>query len=113
MNKNIPPEVTQKILEAFNQAGSANINTLQQVRDVQVVMGSLLQHETKRLEKKLGKENLRVQQVQASAITSLVGWVGQINTLRKFINPMKERNPTISPFLTVFVGFPYVNPTYN
>ena len=66
MNKNIPSEVTQKILESFNKAGSANINTLQQVRDVQVVMGSLLQHETKRLEKKLGKKNLRVQQVQAS-----------------------------------------------
>ncbi len=66
MNENIPPEVTQKIIEAFNQAGYANINTLQQVRDVQVVMGSLLQHETKRLEKKLGKENRRVQQFQAS-----------------------------------------------
>ncbi len=66
MNKNIPSEATQKIIEAFNEAGSANINTLQQVRDVQVIMGSLLQHETKRLEKKLGKENRRVQQVQAS-----------------------------------------------
>ncbi len=66
MNENIPSEVTQKILEAFNEAGSANINTLQQIRDVQVIMGSLLQHETKRLEKKLGKENPRVQQVQAS-----------------------------------------------
>jgi|GEM_PF-1535563 len=66
MNNNIPNEITTKIIESFNKAGSANINTLQQVRDVQVVLGSLLQHETKRLEKKLGKKNLRVQQVQAS-----------------------------------------------
>ena len=66
MNENIPSEVTKKILEAFNEAGSANINTLQQVRDAQVVIGSLLQHETKRLEGKLGKDNLRVQQVKAS-----------------------------------------------
>ena len=66
MNENIPSEATQKILEAFNEAGSANINNLQQIRDIQVFMGSLLQHETNRLEKKLGKKNLRVQQFQAS-----------------------------------------------
>ncbi|HBB32028.1 MAG TPA: hypothetical protein DDZ80_10910 [Cyanobacteria bacterium UBA8803] len=66
MNENFPPEVIKRILEAFNEAGSANINALQQVQDIQVVMGSLLQHEAKRLEKKMGKENLRVQQVQAS-----------------------------------------------
>ncbi len=56
----------EEVLKAFTQAGAANINALQQVRDVQVVMGSLLQHEAKRLEKKLGRENGRVQQVQAS-----------------------------------------------
>ncbi|MCJ8281165.1 MAG: hypothetical protein MJK14_15125, partial [Rivularia sp. ALOHA_DT_140] len=66
MDKNIPPEVTQKILEAFNDAGTANINTLQQFRDLQIEMGSLLQQETKRLGKKLGKKNPRVQKVQAS-----------------------------------------------
>lgn len=66
MNEKFPPEAMKRILEAFTEAGSAHINALQQVRDVQFVMGSLLQHEAKRLEKKLGKENLRVQQVKAS-----------------------------------------------
>jgi hypothetical protein len=66
MNDNFPPEFFKRITEAFTEAGSANINALQQVRDVQFVMGSLLQHEAKRLEKKLGTENLRVQQVKAS-----------------------------------------------
>ncbi len=66
MNDNFPPEALTQILKAFTDAGTENINALQQVRDVQVIMGSLLQHEAKRLEKKLGRENLRVQQVQAS-----------------------------------------------
>jgi hypothetical protein len=66
MNDNFPPEVLQRITEAFSDAGSANINALQQVRDVQVVMGSLLQHEAKRLEKKLGRENLRSQHIQST-----------------------------------------------
>lgn len=56
----------EEVLKAFIEAGAANINALQQVRDVQVIMGSLLQHEAKRLEKKLGRENRRVQQVQTS-----------------------------------------------
>ncbi|NJR25886.1 MAG: carboxypeptidase regulatory-like domain-containing protein, partial [Richelia sp. CSU_2_1] len=66
MNDNSPPEALKQILKAFTDAGSENINALQQVRDVQVVMGSLLQHEAKRLEKKLGRDNLRVQQIQST-----------------------------------------------
>jgi hypothetical protein len=66
MNDNFPPEILKRINEAFTEAGSANINALQQVRDVQFALGSLLQHEAKRLEKKLGQENLRVQQVKVS-----------------------------------------------
>jgi hypothetical protein len=66
INDNFPREVRNTITEAFSHAGSANIDALQQVQDVQVVMGSLLQHEAKRLEKKLGKENRRVQQIQST-----------------------------------------------
>jgi len=67
INENFPPdEVRNRITEAFSDAGSANIDALQQVQDVQVVMGSLLQHEAKRLEKKLGRENRRVQQIQST-----------------------------------------------
>ncbi|NJM62402.1 MAG: hypothetical protein HC849_22945 [Oscillatoriales cyanobacterium RU_3_3] len=66
MNDNFPPDALKQILLAFTDAGSENINTLQQVRDVQVMMGSLLQHEAKRLEKKLGRENLRSQQIQST-----------------------------------------------
>jgi hypothetical protein len=66
MNEEIPNEAARKIQEAFSKASAANINALQQVRDVQVLMGSLLQHEAKRLEKKLGRENPRLQQVKAS-----------------------------------------------
>lgn len=66
INDNFPPEVRNTITEAFSDAGSANIDALQQVQDVQVVMGSLLQHEAKRLEKKLGRENLRVQHIQST-----------------------------------------------
>jgi hypothetical protein len=66
INENFPREVRNRITEAFSDAGSANIDALQQVQDVQVVMGSLLQHEAKRLEKKLGKQNLRVQQIQST-----------------------------------------------
>lgn len=66
INDYFPPEVRNRITEAFSDAGSANINALQQVQDMQVVMGSLLQHEAKRLEKKLGRENLRVQHIQST-----------------------------------------------
>ncbi|MCU0541834.1 MAG: carboxypeptidase-like regulatory domain-containing protein [Oscillatoriaceae cyanobacterium Prado104] len=66
MNEAFPPEILKKLTETFTDAGSTNINALQQIRDVQVMMGSLLQHEAKRLEKKLGTDNLRVQQFQAS-----------------------------------------------
>ena len=66
INQNVPPEARNRITEAFSDAGSANIEALQQVQDVQVLMGSLLQHEAKRLEKKLGIENLRVQHIQST-----------------------------------------------
>ncbi|MGL5058430.1 MAG: carboxypeptidase-like regulatory domain-containing protein, partial [Microcoleus sp.] len=66
MNDKFPSEGIAQILKAFTDAGSENINALQQVRDVQVVMGSLLQHEAKRLEKKLGKDNPRSQQIQST-----------------------------------------------
>jgi hypothetical protein len=66
INDNFPREVRNTITEVFSDAGSANIDALQQVQDVQVVMGSLLQHEAKRLEKKLGRENRRVQQIQST-----------------------------------------------
>jgi hypothetical protein len=54
------------VLETFNETGSASVEGLQQVRDVQVVMGALLQHEAQRLEHKLGTEHLRVQQIRSS-----------------------------------------------
>jgi hypothetical protein len=67
MNENFSPEVLTKITEAFGELGSANIDALQQVRDVHAFMGPLLQHEARRLEKKLGKDNPRVQQIQTSS----------------------------------------------
>jgi hypothetical protein len=66
INENLSPEARNRITEAFSDAGSANIEALQQVQDVQVLMGSLLQYEAKRLEKKLGIENLRVQHIQST-----------------------------------------------
>ena len=124
MNENIPSEVTKKILETFNQAGSTNINTLQQVRDVQVVMGSLLQHETKRLEKKLGKDNLRVQQAKASLkrnqtiardleveleiakirVPEALGWVERINMFRKTDQFRGRPKPNTISFSPSFLG---------
>jgi hypothetical protein len=67
MNENFSPEVLTKITEAFGELGSANIDALQQVRDVHAFMDPLLQHEARRLEKKLGKDNPRVQQIQTSS----------------------------------------------
>jgi hypothetical protein len=67
MDANFTPQrAIEEIRRALIETEAARTDALQQTRNVQVRLGSLLQNEAKRLEKKLGKSNLRVQQVQSS-----------------------------------------------
>lgn len=61
-----PNPATEEIKKVLNAVAGARTNALKQTKDTQVILGSLLQHEAKRLEKKLGKSHPRVQQLRSS-----------------------------------------------
>ena len=61
-----PNRATEEITKVLNAVAGAQTNALKQTKDAQVILGSLLQHEAKRLEKKLGKSHPRVQQLRSS-----------------------------------------------
>ena len=61
-----PNQVTQDNSQLAKAMAAAQTDALKQTKDTQVILGSLLQYEAKRLEKKLGKSHQRVQQLQSS-----------------------------------------------
>jgi len=60
---NLVKQNTSRVLDA---TAAAQTDALLQTRNTQVTIGSFLQHEVRRLEKKLGTSHPRVQQLQAS-----------------------------------------------
>jgi len=66
-----PQRPSDEINKVLSQLDAARTDALQQTKDIQVILGSLLQHEAKRLETKRGKSNRRVQQVQLSLNNNL------------------------------------------
>ncbi|MBD2232789.1 OmpA family protein [Phormidium tenue] len=65
-NRNDSSQVAQHLLQALALASTAQVEGLQQTRDTQIVLGTLLQTEAQRLGKKYGADHDRVQQINAS-----------------------------------------------
>ncbi|MGB3135841.1 MAG: carboxypeptidase-like regulatory domain-containing protein, partial [Nodosilinea sp.] len=64
--RNNQDQVGNQLLQALALAATAQVEGLQQTRDTQVALGTLLQTEAQRLEKKYGPDHGRVQQINAS-----------------------------------------------
>lgn len=101
MDANFAPQrAMEEIRKAFIETETAQTDALQQTKDVQVILGSLLQHEAKRLEKKLGKSNRRVQQVQSSFKRNL----NIVRDLEGELEIARIKEPEVDPKSTLIHG---------
>ena len=101
MDANFAPQrAMEEIRKALIETETARTDALQQTKDVQVILGSLLQNEAKRLEKKLGKSNLRVQQAQSSFKRNL----NIVRDLEGELEIVRIKEPEVDPKSTLIHG---------
>ena len=64
MKSQIPGDIIKKLQESLNEITNERSKGLSDLKDIQIIKRGLLQHEEKRLNKKLGKDHPRTQQLK-------------------------------------------------